>query len=121
MKEVLEDIHEIITNPQDEDGEKIGGIICISFVLGALGWLVAYHAIYQFPVWIAFACWGLSICFCVVWYNIKDDYDTRSKITHYAYALISVVLNGSWLIAFPIMVVFAIITIPLWIGSLIKR
>lgn len=121
MKDVFEDIHEIITNPQDEDDEKIGAITCISFILGALGWLVAYHTIYQFPIWMGFACWGLSLCFCIVWYNIKDDYETRSKITHYVYALISVVLNGSWLVAFPIMVVFAIITMPLWICSLIKR
>lgn len=121
MKDVFEDIHEIITNPQDEDGEKIGAITCISFILGALGWLVAYHTIYQFPIWMGFACWGLSLCFGIVWYNIKDDYETRSKITHYAYALISVVLNGSCLVAFPLMLVFAIITMPLWICSLIKR
>lgn len=100
MKDVFEDIHEIITNPQDEDGEKIGAITCISFILGALGWLVAYHTIYQFPIWMGFACWGLSLCFGIVWYNIKDDYETRSKITHYTYALISVVLNGSCLVAF---------------------
>jgi hypothetical protein len=56
-----------------------------------------------------------------VWYNISDDYDTRSKITHYGYAIIAIILNGSWLIAFPLMVVFAVITMPLWIGSLIKR
>ena len=121
MKDVFEDIHDFITNPQDEDSEKIGAITCVSYILGALGWILAHFLIYQYPVWIAFVCWGLSVCCGVVWYNISDDYDTRSKITHYAYAIISVVLNGSWLIALPIMVVFAIITMPLWIGSLIKR
>ena len=121
MKDIFEDINDFITNPQDEDGEKVGGFTVISYILGALGWLLAYYTIYHYPVWIAFACLGLSVCCGVVWYNINDDYDTRNKITHYAYAIISIVLNGSWLIAFPIMVVFAIITMPLWIGSLIKR
>lgn len=121
MKDIFEDINDFITNPQDEDGEKVSAITCVSYVLGILAWLVAYHTIYNYPIWVGFACWGLSVCFGIVWYNIKDDYDTRSKITHYAYALISLILNGSWLIAFPIMVVFAVITMPLWIGSLIKR
>lgn len=121
MKDILEDINDFITSPQDEDGEKVGGFTVISYLFGALGWLLAYFLVYQYPVWIAFVSWGLSVCFGIVWYNISDDYDTRSKITHYAYAIIAIILNGSWLIAFPLMVVFAVITMPLWIGSLIKR
>ena len=121
MKDVLDDINDFITSPQDEDGEKVGGFTVISYLFGVLGWLLAYYLIYNYPVWIAFASWGLSVCFGIVWYNISDDYDTRSKITHYSYAIISIILNGSWLIAFPLMVVFAVITMPLWIGSLIKR
>ena len=121
MKDIFEGINDFITSPQDEDGEKVGGFTVISYVLGALGWLLAYYLIYNYPVWIAFVSWGVSVCCGIVWYNISDDYDTRSKITHYSYAIISIILNGSWLIAFPLMVVFAVITMPLWIGSLIKR
>lgn len=121
MKDVFENINDFITSPQDEDGEKVFCFIDISYLFGALGWLLAHGFIYQYPVWIAFVSWGLSVCFGIVWYNISDDYDTRSKITHYAYAIIAIILNGSWLIAFPVMVVFAVITMPLWIGSLIKR
>lgn len=121
MKDVFENINDFITSPQDEDDENVFGFTLISYVLGALGWQLAYYLIFKYPIWIAFASWGLSVCCGIVWYNISDDYDTRSKITHYAYAIVSIVLNGSWLIAFPLMVVFAVITIPLWIGSLIKR
>ena len=121
MKDVFKDINDFITNPQDEDSEKVWGFTLISYLFGALGWLLAHFLISHYPVWIAFVSWCLSVCFGVVWYNISDDYDTRSKITHYAYAIISIVLNGSWLIAFPLMFVFAVITMPLWICSLIKR
>lgn len=121
MEDIFEGINDFITSPQDEDDEKVFGFTFISYQFGALGWLLAHYFIYQYPCWIAFVSWGLSVCFGIVWYNISDDYDTRSKITHYSYAIISIILNGSWLIAFPLMVVFAVITMPLWIGSLIKR
>ena len=121
MEDIFEGINDFITSPQDEDDEKVFGFTVISYLFGALGWLLAHCFIYQYPCWIAFVSWGLSVCFGIVWYNISDDYDTRSKITHYSYAIISIILNGSWLIAFPLMVVFAVITMPLWIGSLIKR
>lgn len=121
MKDIFENINDFITSPQDEDGEKVAGFTVISYLFGALGMLLSYFLIFQYPIWIAFVSWGLSVCCGIVWYNISDDYDTRSKITHYAYAIVSIILNGSWLIAFPLMVVFAVITMPLWIGSLIKR
>ena len=121
MKDIFEGINDFITNPQDEYSEKVVGFTLLSYLFGVLGWLLAYYLIYNYPVWIAFVSWGVSVCCGVVWYNIKDDYETRNKITHYAYAIISIILNGSWLIAFPLMVVFAVITMPLWIGSLIKR
>lgn len=121
MKDILEDINDFITDPQGEDDSVVAGFTILLYVFGITGWVLAYYLIYNYPIWIAFVSWGLSVCFGIVWYNISDDYDTRSKITHYAYAIISIILNGSWLIAFPLMVVFAVITMPLWIGSLIKR
>lgn len=121
MKDILNDINDFITDPQLEDDAVLGGFTILLYVFGVIGWILAYYFIYKYPVWIACVCWGISVCSGIVWYNINDDYDTRSKITHYAYAIFSVVLNGSWLIAFPVMGVFAIITMPLWIGSLIKR
>lgn len=121
MKDILNDINDFITDPQGEDDSVVVGINFLLYVFGIIGWVLSYYFIYKYPVWIAFVCWCVSVCSGIVWYNINDDYGTRSKITHYAYAFLSVLLNGSWLIAFPIMVVFVVITIPLWIGSLIKR
>ena len=121
MKDILNDINDFITDPQGEDDSVVVGINFLLYVFGIIGWVLSYYFIYKYPVWIAVVCWGVSVCSGIVWYNINDDYGTRSKITHYAYAFLSVLLNGSWLIAFPIMVVFVVITIPLWIGSLIKR
>lgn len=126
MKDILEDINDFITDPQGEDDSVVVGINFLLYIFGIIGWvlsyyLLSYYFIYKYPVWIAVVCWSVSVCCGIVWYNISDDYGTRSKITHYAYAFLSVLLNGSWLIAFPVMVVFVVITIPLWIGSLIKR
>lgn len=121
MKDVLEDINDFITDPKGEDDAAVAGFSILLYIFGVVGWILAYYFIYKYPIWIAFVSWGISVCSGIVWYNISDDYDTRSKITHYAYAFLSVLLNGSWLMAFPVMGVFVIITIPLWIGSLIKR
>lgn len=121
MKDILNDINDFITSPQDEDDAEVAGFAALLYVFGILGWVLTYYFICKYPIWIAFVCWGISVCSGIVWYNINDDFDTRSKITHYAYAILSVVLNGSWLIAFPVMCVFAIITMPLWICSFIKR
>lgn len=121
MNDIIEDINDLIINPKDECDESGGIFIFLSYLFGALGWLLVRCFVYPYPIWLAVICWGVSVCCGIVWYNISDDYDTRSKISHYAYAILSVLLNGSWLIALPVLLVFTVITMPLWIGSYIKR
>ena len=114
--EVLENIHDFITDPQMADDDVF---ICSSigmFIASIISMAIIYNPIasyfgFNIPGWVLGVSFGLAFCCAIVWYYIDDDY---VKL-HYFYAFLVVLFSGTIILILPICLLFVIITLPVWI------
>ena len=116
MFEVLENIHDFITDPKMANDDTF---VCTSlgmFIASIISMAIIYTPIasylgFNIPGWILCVSFGLAFCCAIVWYYIDDDY---VKL-HYFYASLVVLFSGTIILVLPICLLFFIITLPVWI------
>ena len=116
MFEVLENIHDFITDPKMADDDTFACTSIVMFIasiisMGIIYNLNASYLGFNIPGWFLGVSIGLAFCCAIVWYCIDDDY---VKL-HYFYASLVVLFSGTIILILPICLLFGIITLPVWI------
>ncbi|MBO7693931.1 MAG: hypothetical protein J6T10_15030 [Methanobrevibacter sp.] len=114
MIELLENIHDFITDPKMADDDAFVGTLIGMFIACIISMAIIYNLNESYlglPGWVLGASCGLAFCCAIVWYYIDDDY---VKL-HYFYAFLVVLFSGTIILILPICLLFVIITLPVWI------
>ena len=119
--EVLKEIHDFITRPMYIDDSTIGYILTIIAHIGIIGWIIIGCNISIGWIvaigWIILVGCYLNAALCgLIWYYI----DSKHIIAHYVYFFLMLTLSGCGIFAIPLLLAFGILTMPLWIGKVIR-